>query len=78
MKVITWKNSDPKITTITLVAQSDPEMKYLNHLIFKGKAMASGDSYEAIVHLKEGRSATAFKVFLSTKLHFQVEQEIEK
>lgn len=75
MKVITWKPSDPKITTLTLVAQSDPEMKYLNHLILEGKAMASGDSFEAIVHLKEGRSSTAFKVFLSTKLHFQVEQE---
>lgn len=72
MKVRTWKPSDPKITTLTLVAQSDPELKYLNHLILEGKAMASGDNYEAIVHLKEGRSLTAFKMFLTSKLHFQV------
>lgn len=75
MKVITWKQTDSKTTTLTLVAQSDPELKYLNHLIAKGKAIASGDSYEAIVTLKEGKSDVDFKVFLSTKLHFPIEQE---
>jgi hypothetical protein len=73
MKVITWKKTDPKITTLTLVAQSDPELKYLNHLIFEGKALASGDNYAVVLNLKEGKSVENFKVFLSTKLHFQVE-----
>jgi hypothetical protein len=75
VRVITWKKTDSKTTTLTLVAQSDPELKYLNHLILEGKAMASGDSLEAIVNLKEGKSSEDYKVFLSTKLHFQVEQE---
>lgn len=74
MKVIAWANS---ALTVTLVAQSDPELKYLNHLIFEGKAIASGDRFEVIVTLKKGKSATDYRRHLSTKLHFQVEESKE-
>lgn len=78
MRVVEWKTlpkHDPKSRTLTLVAQKEPELKYLNYLIRKGKARATGDSYEAVVTLKEGKSVEGFKVFLSTQKHFQIEQE---
>ena len=76
MRVIIWKKSlEPKVTTVTLVAQKDSELRYLNHLIEEGKAKASGDSYEVIVNLKEGKSVEDYKIFLSSKLHFPVEQD---
>jgi hypothetical protein len=61
---------------LALVAQNPTELQYLNRLIQDGKAEASGDSYEVMMTLKEGKSVEDFKVFLSTELHFQVEQEV--
>jgi hypothetical protein len=75
MKVITSDQQPEPKTILTLVAQNNEELKYLNTLIQEGQAIASGNSYEVIVFLKAGRSLVDFKVHLSTKLHFQVEQE---
>jgi hypothetical protein len=74
MKVIAWEDSDPNHPRVTLVAQNEYELRYLNQLISEFKATASGDSYEVIVHLREGKTVEGLKVFLSTKKHFQIEQ----
>lgn len=41
VRVITWKKTDPKVTTVTLVSQNDQELSYLNKLIREGKAIGS-------------------------------------
>jgi len=52
---------------IILEAQNDSELSYLNYLIRNGKAMASGDSYQILIQLKNGKTIEQFKDFLKAK-----------
>jgi len=75
MRVIRWdKQPDPKSIAVTLVAQNPKELQYLNRLIRNGKALASGDSYEVVVTLSEGKTVENFEHFLSTKRGFKIEE----